>query len=187
MVYIVDESVKATHMGAMVLRITDYISVPTNDLAQMPLQWSHMRVNVSEMKGMTIVSSTAWASCQMRKIAGAHAPGTPGTFFPATACKRSRHASGHVRDARAVMHAGIANWRFPLKSAGGENVPGIPGACATHNFTYLVRGPCSGKQQSCAVLDHYEGHLLVSSGFHRKVQSCRNRFHVWYHHGHSIS
>ena len=24
---------------------------------------------------------------------------------------------------------------------GGENVPGIPGACATHNFAYLVRGP----------------------------------------------
>ena len=23
----------------------------------------------------------------------------------------------------------------------GENVPGIPGACATRNFTYLVRGP----------------------------------------------
>ena len=33
------------------------------------------------------------------------------------------------------MHIGIANplWR--------ENVPGIPGACAIHNFTYLVRGP----------------------------------------------
>ena len=26
-------------------------------------------------------------------------------------------------------------------SGGGENVPGIPGACATHNFTYLTRGP----------------------------------------------
>ena len=24
---------------------------------------------------------------------------------------------------------------------GSENVPGIPGACATRNFTYLVRGP----------------------------------------------
>ena len=24
---------------------------------------------------------------------------------------------------------------------GGENVPGIPGACATRNFTYLIRGP----------------------------------------------
>ena len=41
------------------------------------------------------------------------------------------------------MHAGIANYRFPLKSAAGENVPGIPGACATCNFTYLVRGPWS--------------------------------------------
>ena len=26
---------------------------------------------------------------------------------------------------------------------GGENVPGIPGACATRNFTYLVRGSWS--------------------------------------------
>ena len=25
---------------------------------------------------------------------------------------------------------------------GGENVPGIPGACAISNFTYLARGPC---------------------------------------------
>ena len=27
-----------------------------------------------------------------------------------------------------------------LTSGGGENVPGIPGACATRNFAYLVRG-----------------------------------------------
>ena len=28
-----------------------------------------------------------------------------------------------------------------FKVDGGENVPGIPGACATRNFTYLVRSP----------------------------------------------
>ena len=28
-----------------------------------------------------------------------------------------------------------------LTRGGGENVPGIPGACATRNFTYLARGP----------------------------------------------
>ena len=28
-----------------------------------------------------------------------------------------------------------------LTSRGGENVPGNPGAYATHNVTYLVRGP----------------------------------------------
>ena len=30
-----------------------------------------------------------------------------------------------------------------LTRGGGENVPGIPGACAIRNFTYLVRGPCA--------------------------------------------
>ena len=62
--------------------------------------------------------------------------------FPATAGMRFRHASRHVRDARAVMHTGIAYPRFPLNSAAGEIFPGIPVACATLNFTYLVRGPC---------------------------------------------
>ena len=72
---------------------------------------------------------------------GCACAGNAGNVFPVTAGKRSRHASRHVRHARAVMHAGIANWRFPFKSAAGENVPGIPGACATRNFAYLARGP----------------------------------------------
>ena len=72
---------------------------------------------------------------------GCACAGNAGNVFPVTAGKRSRHASRHVRHARAVMHAGIANYRFPLKLAAGENVPVIPGACATCNFTYLVRGP----------------------------------------------
>ena len=29
-----------------------------------------------------------------------------------------------------------------LIRGGGENVPSIPGACTTRNFTYLARGPC---------------------------------------------
>ena len=75
---------------------------------------------------------------------GCACAGNAGNVFPVTAGKRSRHASRHVRDARAVMHAGIANYRFPLKSAAGEC---IPGACATCNFTYLVRGPCRSLQR----------------------------------------
>ena len=31
-----------------------------------------------------------------------------------------------------------------LTRGSGENFPGIPGACATRNFTYLVRGPLEG-------------------------------------------
>ena len=37
---------------------------------------------------------------------------------------------------------------------GGENVPGIPGACATRNFTYLVRGPLERCNYSCLLWHH---------------------------------
>ena len=40
-----------------------------------------------------------------------------------------------TRDARAVMHVGIADL------SGRENVLGIPSACATREFTYLERCP----------------------------------------------
>ena len=48
------------------------------------------------------------------KLRIAHASRMPRTFFPSptskeNASKRSRHASWHVRDARAVMHVGIVN------------------------------------------------------------------------------
>ena len=75
------------------------------------------------------------------------APGIPGTLSTPstskeTASKRSRHASRHVRDARAMMHVGITSLRWR------GNVPGIPGACATRNFTYLSRGPLHNKQSA---------------------------------------
>ena len=67
------------------------------------------------------------------KLRVAHAPGMPGTFSLSPTSKetdsyRSRNASRHMRDTRAVMHVGIANLRWR------GNVPGIPGACATSNL-----------------------------------------------------
>ena len=46
------------------------------------------------------------------------------------------------------MHHGTCVMHVPwcmsgsLTHVAGENVPGIPGTCATRNFTYLARGPC---------------------------------------------
>ena len=82
-----------------------------------------------------------WASCQIRHIVGAHAPGMSGTFSPPP----------QVRD--PDMHHGTCVTHVPWCMSGslisgflwsrrrGGNVPGIPGACASHNFTYLARGP----------------------------------------------
>ena len=59
------------------------------------------------------------------KLWVAHAPGMPGTFSPSTASKenvskRSRHASRHVRHARAVMRVEITN-------------PRLRGKCSRHS------------------------------------------------------
>ena len=96
-------------------------------------------------------------------------------LIPATAGKQSRHASWQVRDARAVMHAGVANSRFPLNSAEGGNVPGIPGACATRNFTYLVRGPWKQHFENCISAD-------IQCFFRRRVtiKYIRRVQFIWY-------
>ena len=68
------------------------------------------------------------------KLQVAHAPGMSATY-PMHGGQPSRHASTHVP------------WCMPGSLTSGflwsrwrGNVPGIPGACATHNLTYLVIG-----------------------------------------------
>ena len=70
------------------------------------------------------------ASYQIRKTAGCACAGNAENVFPATEFKRNHQL------AIPVCMSGS------LTRGVGENVPGIPGACATRNFTYLVRGPC---------------------------------------------
>ena len=54
-------------------------------------------------------SSVAMGLLPDTQNCGCACAGNAGNVFPVTAGERSRHASRHVHDARAVMHAGIAN------------------------------------------------------------------------------
>ena len=49
----------------------------------------------------------------------AHAPGMPGPFLPPPWITDP----DTCRDSRAVMHAEIANWQFPVKSVVGKTFP----------------------------------------------------------------
>ena len=75
------------------------------------------------------------------KMRVAHALGMPGTF-PRHRLQRKPLASD------PCMHHGTCVTHVPWCMSGsltlgnGEIVPGVPGACATRNVTYLVRGPC---------------------------------------------
>ena len=79
----------------------------------------------------------SWASYQILKIAARACR----ERFPRHRLQRKSLFSD------PVMHHGTCvthvTWCMLglLTRGGGENVPGMPGACATHNIVYLVRGP----------------------------------------------
>ena len=88
-----------------------------------------------------MVFALKWASYQIRKIAGCACAGNAGNDFPRHRLQRKLLVSD------PGMHHGTCLMHVPwcmsesLTSRGGENVPGIPGACASRNVKYLVRGP----------------------------------------------
>ena len=74
------------------------------------------------------------------KLRVAHAPGMPGTFSPPPQVSDPDMHHGTCVTHVSWCMAGSLTSGF-LWSRRRENVPGIPGACATCNFMYLVRGP----------------------------------------------
>ena len=94
-----------------------------------------------------------WPLTRYEKLWVAHAPGMPGTFFPHHRLQRKPLVSD------PGMHHGTCAthvpWCIPglLTRGGGEKVPGIPGAWATRNFVYMVRGPlaCLGRSMDSRV------------------------------------
>ena len=77
-----------------------------------------------------------------------------------------------------MMHAGIAYQRYPLKLVVGENVPGIPGACATCNFTYLARGPSRMGDINNTTVDHFLQVVLSSQTCPTDITLTNNHLDV---------
>ena len=83
----------------------------------------------------------SWTSYHIRNIAGCACAGNVGKVFPRHRLQRKPVISD------PNMHHGTCVTHVPwcmsgsLTRGGGKNNPGIPAACANHNFTYLARGP----------------------------------------------
>ena len=106
------------------------------------------------------------------KLRVAHAPRMPGTFFSATASQRSRHTSRHVRDARAVMHAGIAIEPFPLQSLAGKAIQVSRFKCTPLKINSLVN-----LQQPVVLQSDSPSHCYYE--LHRHSRRMRNlQFYV---------
>ena len=85
----------------------------------------------------------AWAYVfyQIYKIAGCSCAGNAGNVFPRHRCQRKPLVSDPgIPHVTCVTHVPWCMSGSLIRSD-GENFPGIPSACATRNFVYLVRGP----------------------------------------------
>ena len=107
------------------------------------------------------LSPHIWPSYQIRKITGCAWAGNAGNVFPAANFK------GTASD--PDMHHDTC--RDGFRDSGVENVPGIPGECATHNFTYLARGPCVKRSRLDTLSKHYDMITLPLQRGDTEVQS----------------
>ena len=109
------------------------VCVPVNTKSS--LMSRHIHNEISQYQ------ACPWASCQIRKTVGCACAGNAGRFS-----RRRLQRKLLVSD--LGMHHGTCSthvpWCMPksLTRDGGENVTDIPGACATCNFAYLIRGTC---------------------------------------------
>ena len=78
-----------------------------------------------------------WPFARYVKLRAVHAPGMPRTF---SLLPRVGDPDLHHGTCRVVYRDRWLNVFFEV--GGGEKVPSIPAACATHNSAYLVRAPC---------------------------------------------
>ena len=92
------------------------------------------------------------------KLRVAHAPTMPATLF--------RHwLQRKLLVSDSGMHHGTCVTHMPwcmsgsLTRGGGENVSGIPGACATRKFTHLVRGPLVEPTLKCRSVNSTQTHI----------------------------
>ena len=78
------------------------------------------------------------------------------------------------------MHHGTCVTHVPWCMSGshtrgvGENVPGIPGACVTRNFTYLARGPLLATSHTPLI----DGSTATRLGLCSCLCVCRPMWHV---------
>ena len=95
------------------------------------------------------------------KLRVTHAPGMPETFPPPP-----RVSDSDMHHGTWVTHV---PWCMPgLLTCGfgsEENVSGIPGACTTHNFTHLSKGPCANVSG-----ENHKATIFNCKHFHKPVQ-----------------
>ena len=142
---------------------------------------SKTQINKSKQKTRVYITMTSNRPLERYvKLRVAHVPGMPGTFSPPP------WVSDHGTCLTHVPWCMPGSLRVSFEVGNRDNFPSIPGACATSNFTYLVRGPWPLRHLSSPVSGLFvnsllrltwkeNSRLLVTgeSTVHRRIPSLR--------------
>ena len=91
------------------------------------ITWRHHLINLTP-SDMGLLPDTQTCGLRMHRVGRERFPCHYGLAIPTCITARAS-----CRDRKLAIS---------FEVGGGENVPGIPGTCATHIFAYLVRGQC---------------------------------------------
>ena len=107
-----------------------------------PVLWQWWKIKrITKWKTPSQIYSRHRPLARYVKLRAAHAPGMPGTFStsPWVSDPDMHHGTCVMHGPRCMPGTLASGF---LWSRWWRKVPGIPGACATHHFTYLTRDPC---------------------------------------------
>ena len=108
-----------------------------------PFTLTFMRVGGGVGVSFSAVLCVCRYFARCAKLRVAHLPGMLGTVSPRPRISdRDMHHSTCVTHVPWCMPGSYRLVAVSFEIGGGKNVPCIPGACATRNFTYPERGPC---------------------------------------------
>ena len=123
---------------------------------------------------------TSWASYQIRKIAGCACAGNAGNVFPRRRLQRKPLVSD------PGMHHGTCMTHVPWCMSGsfncgdGENVPGIPGACAPAILRIWQEAHCYEQTVWTVTVECFHSmRVLINTRFNQFLYLiCRYLYHL---------
>ena len=147
------------HCILLVVLIVQLANNPDEDING--IDWVSISLESLQISACLLVGALAWASYQIRKLVGCAFVANAGNVFPRHRIQRKRLVSD------PGVHHGkyVVTWCMSgsLTRGGGENVPGIPCACATRNVAYLARGPLLTPMSTLLTTSLSPAHRLMST------------------------
>ena len=151
-----------------------FVQVQIKKNIKAPRHWSLWRESTGDIPSQRANNAEIVSMWWRHHEKGPYVPGMPGTFPRHRLQRKPLVSDPGMHHGKCVTHV---PWcmSVSLTHGGGENVPGILGACATRDYTYLARGPwafCSNNGQGVLPWTSFLSYLRIKPRIICRSVSC---------------